>query len=559
MATKLEKFDSFDNTQELDLDSVRNAEKKQDSFYDPGFYTPKEAKFPDEPDPDEVPEGDFPGTEEPKPWMNKPEKKKKKVKKGVIIGVIVAGAVILLAGAGFVGYKIYSNMKDAEGRLGDNPIPSFVGDPLSDADKWASAYKDVVIESTEVYDEEVQAGDVISQEAETDTEGNTVLRITVSKGKDPEKVIALPGNLTEMTETEIREWFTENGFINVTYSYTLTEDVPEGRMISISTTETEVARNTPIEIVICGDGPTEVKEVQLQDFSQMTPAQVTTYAAENGLVLDLQYELSDDKQKDQFIRQSPAAGTVLKTGDKFTVIFSSDTKISIPNVTNMTEDQARKAASDRNLNFSVTYAYNDNIVEGNVITQNPIANAVVYNNGELKVVVSRGRPSIEDFRGKTPDELNAAISALNANGAQITPNHNSAGDSYSSYPEGTIIEMSKTGVLNSIDTIVYSVSKGERPRLTNYNSYVGWSFEQVINDLKAHGITESSSSHPRLTTEAVYSDAPAGQVIFCSIDGGNGSTWLDEFSNIYVEYSLGSLTTSVIEGAIGNSEAKDLS
>ena len=554
MATKLEKFDSFDNTQELDLDSVRKAEKKQDSFYDLGFYKPKETKFPDELDPDEVPEEtvEEEEEEESKPWMNKPEKKKKKkVKKGVIIGAIVAGAVVLLSVAGFFGYKIYSDMKDAEGRLGDNPIPSFVGDPLSDAEDWASAYKDVVVETTEVFDEEVQAGDVISQDTETDADGNTVLNVKVSKGKDPEKIVALPKNLNEMTEPEIREWFATNGFINVTYSYTLTEDVPEGRMISISTTEPEVARNTAIEIVICGDGPTEVKSVELQDFSQMTPAQVTTYAAENGLVLDLQYELSNDKAKDQFIRQSPAAGTILKTGDKFTVIFSSDTKISIPNVMNMTEDQARQAASERNLNFSVTYAYNDNIVEGNVITQDPIANAVVYNNGELKVVVSRGRPTIEDFKGKTPDELRAAINALNANGAQITVNHSEAGDNYSSYPEGTIMDINKSGVLNSIDTIVYSVSKGERPRLTNYNSYVGWTFQQVSDELDSLGVRENR----RHITET-YNSAPAGQVISCQTD--TGGIYLDEFNTIYIEYSLGELTEGTIRGVLDSYVGKNV-
>lgn len=457
-------------------------------------------------------------------------KKKKKLKKVWIITGGVALGVILLTGIGFAAYNIISN----QGKLGDDPVPTFVGETESDAEDWAAQYKDVTIQTSEDYSEDIDAGLIISQDEE-EVDGKTILKLIISKGKDPSKVVALI-DFTGKTESEIREWFAENGFTNVKYSYTQDETVPDGTFVSISTDQTEVARDTALEVIISGDGTnSDVPEITLEDFSKMSLQEVRTYAQQNGLTLDVQYQKDDSIPKNQFIRQEPASGSKVKTGDTITVIYSSDTKITIPNVVNKSESEAKSLASSRNLNFSSSYAYSDTVVKGDVISQEPKSGSIVYNSGEIKTVVSMGRPTIGNYIGQSENSLRQAVNALNASGCNIKVN---VGRDYSdSIGKDLIMSQSvKDGFVDTNGTITILLSNG--PKLQGQN-FSGKSVNEFVSWAKQNNVKYNMTER--------YDDNYAQATI---ISNNHTSGSIESNDVVDVVCSLGSITHDLVNNML---------
>ncbi|MBR2726873.1 MAG: PASTA domain-containing protein [Solobacterium sp.] len=176
---------------------------------------------------------------------------------------------VLLFGATAAG-GIYLKSLDREPVL----MEDFTGKDSETVRTWAEEHRiaEDRLEFNLFYDEEIEENLIIDQNIEPGTtlKKNDLLIFSVSNGKDPGQVFTLP-DFTGMTQEEISEWFDRNGFLNVSYVYEDSKDVPKNGFIAVENEQTEYRRSDEISVVISlGEGETTVTEVTVPDFSSYT-------------------------------------------------------------------------------------------------------------------------------------------------------------------------------------------------------------------------------------------------------------------------------------------------
>ncbi|MBO5913577.1 MAG: DUF5050 domain-containing protein [Clostridia bacterium] len=83
-------------------------------------------------------------------------------------------------------------------------------------------------------------------------------------------------------------------------------------------------------------------------------------------------------------------------------------RVAVPNVCNLSRDEAEKTLKDLGLNVSVTEAFNKTYKSGTVMSQSIAGGTVVNQNTSILIIVSKGEDlvSVPDLVGKTLDEAN---------------------------------------------------------------------------------------------------------------------------------------------------------
>ncbi|MGB5065328.1 MAG: PASTA domain-containing protein [Candidatus Competibacter sp.] len=93
----------------------------------------------------------------------------------------------------------------------------------------------------------------------------------------------------------------------------------------------------------------------------------------------------------QVISQSPAANTQVQAGTTINLWVSSGSGVTVPNVTNQPQATAETTLTNAGLTLgTVTQAFDPTVPAGNVISQNPLANATVAPGTAVNLVVSSG-------------------------------------------------------------------------------------------------------------------------------------------------------------------------
>lgn len=89
--------------------------------------------------------------------------------------------------------------------------------------------------------------------------------------------------------------------------------------------------------------PVEPETFTLVDLKNMTKEEATNKLTELELTLNpvIEYEISDDIEKDRVIRSNPAANSQVKKGDQVTLYISEGKTFEVEDYTNMTLDEVR--------------------------------------------------------------------------------------------------------------------------------------------------------------------------------------------------------------------------
>ena len=91
---------------------------------------------------------------------------------------------------------------------------------------------------------------------------------------------------------------------------------------------------------------------------------------------------------------------------------SSAATAEVPNVTGMSQSEARKKIEEAGLAWGdVTTEDSPSTQEGNVVRTNPAAGTSMSRGETVSIVVSSGRTTVPDVVGKSQDEAQAAIEA----------------------------------------------------------------------------------------------------------------------------------------------------
>ena len=158
--------------------------------------------------------------------------------------------------------------------------------------------------------------------------------------------------------------------------------------------------------------------ITVQDLTGMTEDEAKAALEKAGLKYELSGKESSDTVKEGLVvRQTPKAKKKAAEGTKVKVTLSSgkgQDEVDVPNVVGKTLSQAKTALQGAGLEVSVEYKVDDNIPQGQVISQTPSSGKL--NEGDtVTIVVSQGQETVTvpSVVNSTQSSAEAAIKANN--------------------------------------------------------------------------------------------------------------------------------------------------
>lgn len=202
------------------------------------------------------------------------------------------------------------------------------------------------------------------------------------------------------------------------------EEYEEGEIISQNIQEGDmVDEGTTVRVVVSsGKGESEVSVPKVVGYTDTAAIGMLTDAK---LDYTREYESSDTIPEGTVIRQSPEGGQMVAEGTKVTIVVSQGKKsVTVPDLRKKTEAQACQLLEDAGLNpGTVTSEYDDEVPEGQVISQSEVAGKTVYSGTTVSFTVSLG-PKEVFYRCWLNIKLPADDTVVAANIQLVDPNGN---------------------------------------------------------------------------------------------------------------------------------------
>ncbi|MGC5166515.1 protein kinase domain-containing protein [Luteimicrobium sp. DT211] len=225
-----------------------------------------------------------------------------------------------------------------------------VGTSAKDADA-ALASVGLKAHETQAFDDVVPSGDVVSLDpGEGDKiRKNGTVDVTVSQGIEHATV---PAGLVGKPEAAALASLEKNGFDAVpTPVEDYSDDVPSGRVISVSADPgTSLPHNEPVRVVI-SDGPAPVTVPQVKGSTQDDA--VDTLKS-SGLVPKVREQFSDSVPEGTVVSQQPEQSTTLHRRDTVQLVVSKGPQmVVVPSVTGKHTAEAKKLLEDKGFKVKV--------------------------------------------------------------------------------------------------------------------------------------------------------------------------------------------------------------
>jgi len=306
---------------------------------------------------------------------------KKKPKRRWWILPLIVLLIVLTAG----GYWVY-----ASGRQ-EVTIPDVSNlSQTAAVEKLTNAGLNVRNTTKEVSSDEVEKGNVVRTDPQIGTEVKKNSRVTlyISTGKDTVDM----QDYTDQTVADAKKALIALGFVeaNITSTEEYSDEVDSGKIISQTpaTDDKVVPSEAKIAFVVSkGKEP-----VTVPNLVGMTSSLAVQSLADIGITSpDITYQYSD-QDKGDVIAQSPNSGQQAIPGKTtVTLVVSSGVeKVTVPDLTGKTKDEATKALSDLGLTMTTTEEYSDTVKKGSVIS-NDQTNQEVEKGTAIAVVLSKGK------------------------------------------------------------------------------------------------------------------------------------------------------------------------
>ena len=168
-------------------------------------------------------------------------------------------------------------------------------------------------------------------------------------------------------------------------------------------------------------------------------------------------EEANEAEEGQVFEQSTVAGKEVEKGTTISYKVSSgpDTT-SVPDLTDMTEAQARNALDMAGFGVDVSYQENDSVTEGTVISWNPSGKQKPGATITVVIAKKSGKASVPgNLYGKS---ISAAVTALNNAGFYNIAFCDQNGNPVSGNENATVTGVSPTGKQSTDSTITLTVS-----------------------------------------------------------------------------------------------------
>ena len=168
-------------------------------------------------------------------------------------------------------------------------------------------------------------------------------------------------------------------------------------------------------------------------------------------------EEANEAEKGEVFEQGTDAGKEVEKGTTISYKVSSgpDTT-SVPDLTDMTESQARNALDMAGFGVDVTYQENDSVAEGTVISWNPSGKQKPGATITVVVAKKSGKANVpSNLYGKS---ISAAVTALNNAGFYNIAFCDQSGNPVSGDENATVTGVSPTGKQSTDSTITLTIS-----------------------------------------------------------------------------------------------------
>ena len=212
----------------------------------------------------------------------------------------------------------------------------------------------------------------------------------------------------------IKEAGLEVGTIDQSYN----DDVDEGKVAAQTPNgNTKKAKGTKVNLVI-SKGPKPSEKVEVPRLVGLTKDQAEAALASVGLKGNASEE-ANEADEGQVFEQGTEAGKEVAKGTTISYKVSSgpDTT-SVPDLTDMTEAQARNALDMAGFGVDVSYQENDSVTEGTVISWNPSGKQKPGATITVVIAKKSGKASVPgNLYGKS---ISAAVTALSITSASVT-------------------------------------------------------------------------------------------------------------------------------------------
>ena len=197
------------------------------------------------------------------------------------------------------------------------------------------------------------------------------------------------------------------------------------------------------------------------DVSGMSEDDAKTAIEDLGLTFVKGDDVSSDTVDEGLaVSSDPGAGTSAVLGADVTVSFSSGSAtVKVPDVTGMTQSEARKEIENANLAWGdVTAEDSPGTQAGRVIRSNPAPDTSVSRGETVSVVVSSGRTTVPSVVGKTQDEAQEAIKAAGLNYNTTTNDSKTNDQSKSNRYEVTAVDPAEGQSIDLGDSVTLTVT-----------------------------------------------------------------------------------------------------
>ena len=239
------------------------------------------------------------------------------------------------------------------------------------------------------YNDTVPSGKVIktSPDKGADVQKGDTITITVSRGKEVSEV-SVP-DLRNKNESDARAALSAAGLNAGTVSEAHSDSVSAGHVISQSySAGTTVEEGTTVDFVLSIGR----QKVSVPSLVGKTESEAQAALAAVGLGSTAIYEESDTVPQGIVIRQNAAEGQTLDPGTVVSYVVSSGkTKVTVPNVINRTESDARILITNAGLTVgNVTTNTSPIVASGYVISQSHESGTSVDVGTSINIVISSG-------------------------------------------------------------------------------------------------------------------------------------------------------------------------
>ena len=238
--------------------------------------------------------------------------------------------------------------------------------------------------------------------------------------------------------------------------------------------------------------------------------------------------LFDHKNKDT----STESISTESVSDTSSYTSTAGERVTVPDLSKMTEDEAKAALKKLRLGVNVQTGTSDDVPEGQVYDQSPAAGTKVDVHTQVTINISSGKEkfSLDDVTGM---QYQQAQAQLENDGLVVSLEFDYSDSVGSDMVISTSPEAGSQVVKG--DTITITASKGKETKTTIVPNLLGHNIDDAIQMIKDAGLTYNGKS-------SNYSDSYSeNQVMDQSISAGKT---VDEGTTISLTVSLGSRVTS---------------